>query len=367
MRVAFGKSSFAFVTVTLIVMIHIGCGPSIVDQSGKTVFEQGRKEKPQESVLTVIEIEDVYHPVVAGSVQLPFRVGSNSTVVNSGRYAYVTTESHLSVIDVTNPQHPTYITSINFRDEIGKALVSEDRIFVTGDERVHLVDISNPTHPILEFTVSLPNQNAIKDVDIHESHLYVMGANDRLYIFSIGRGTPSLVKAVEMSPRWWLLGLKGEGPEVMQILIPGPKFHRPGLYQPLKDKNGFLEINTRQEIVRSSYDRLGLGNRKTANKSNSDIEIHSAIRYGGSSAEASTLLFDIDYLVDQEVGPLTDFQMSGDFLYVSNANGFFSIFSLVKETHPRFFSTTRLPENHPISISIGKIYAYVLCDLDGSE
>lgn len=375
MKTTFAKTIYASLTVMLLLsVIHIGCGSRHLDQNQQNILKQHQKtvtsEKPREtSIFTVIEIEDVYYPIVVGSLRLPFQVGPNSNVVLSGKHAYVMTESHLHIIDITNPQHPAYMTSIEFHEEIGKALVSGDYVFVTGRENVHLVNISNPKHPVLESTVNLPYQNAIKDIDVHESHLYIIGTNDRLYIFSIVRGVSRLVKVVEMSPRLWLLSLKGIGPEVIQIPIPTANRFRglTSLQQPLLDQHVFLQLSKRQEIVRYSHNSLGLGSLKSPTKTESDIRIFSVNSFDDNQNGVWTLSFHLDDIDERKkVGPLTDFQISGDLLYVSTAKGFFSIFKIVatppKLTHNKYLSTTTLAECRPLSIAIGKIHAYVLCD-----
>ena len=66
---------------------------------------------------------------------------------------------------------------------------------------------------------------------------------------------------------------------------------------------------------------------------------------------------------EDKVGALTDFQISGDRLYASNAKGFFSIIDLVESHTDRFLSVTSLGAFHPISIALGENHAGVLCNL----
>lgn len=58
------------------------------------------------SILTVIEIEDKEYPTLEISIQLPFRANSNNTVTLAKKHAYVATERHLHVIDVSTPERP---------------------------------------------------------------------------------------------------------------------------------------------------------------------------------------------------------------------------------------------------------------------
>ena len=74
------------------------------------------------------------------------------------------------------------------------------------------------------------------------------------------------------------------------------------------------------------------------------------------------------------LGPITDFQISGDLLYVSSLNGYLSIINLYKTDRPfqrdedRFLSaTTPLNGFHPMRMAVGENYVCVLGDLGNSE
>ena len=64
----------------------------------KNASEQRQKTvtsvKPKEtSIFTVIELEDLEYPTLAASIQLPFRVRPNNTVILSGKHVYLTTRT----------------------------------------------------------------------------------------------------------------------------------------------------------------------------------------------------------------------------------------------------------------------------------
>ena len=205
---------YAFIiAILLFSVMKIGCSSRSLDQSQQKILEQPQENaseprqkkvtsaKPKEtSIFSVIELEDLEHPTLAASIQLPYPVGPNNTVVLIGEHAYLTTEKHLHVIDVSLPQRPSYLTALEFPDKVGKVLASGDHVVVASEKKFHLVDISQPLRPVLESTMHLPQQHAIKDLDVLDDHLYVMGENDHLYIFYAPRGHAQLVKAVELSP-----------------------------------------------------------------------------------------------------------------------------------------------------------------------
>ena len=134
-------------------------------QNQKNVLEQPEKNgseqhqikrpsaKPEEmSIFTVIELEDLEYPTLSASIQLPFRVRPNNTVILSEKHAYLTTERHLHVIDISIPQRPSYLTSLEFPDKTGKVLASGDYLVVASKKKFHLVNVSQPSVPVLQST-----------------------------------------------------------------------------------------------------------------------------------------------------------------------------------------------------------------------
>ena len=263
----FAKSIFSFMAVMLLLsVVNIGCSSKHLDQNQQDVLEQHQENvagqsqktsasaKPEgTSIFSVIELEDLEHPTLAASIQLPYRVGTNNSVILSGEHAYLTTEKHLHVIDVSIPQRPSYLTSLAFPDKIGKVLASGDHLVVASKKKFHLVDISQPLRPVLESTMHLPQHHGIKDLDVLEDHLYVIGANDYLYTFYVPRGHAQLVKAVELSPRWWLFSPKAVPPNVQQVEVSMLERLPSGISEPLRSQRGFLQLrSSKNQKVRAS-------------------------------------------------------------------------------------------------------------------
>lgn len=391
MRRIFTNPTFAFVIITLIVVIHTGCSSGVLKQNREVVTSA----KPQESTFIVVDTTDVKNPTVAGSIPLPFHIGPNNNVVFSGKYAYVTTAQHLHIIELSDPQHPSYITSLAFSDDIGKARVSGHQVYVESRYRVYVVDVSNPTRPAFQSTVRLSHRNKIKDFDVHKSYLYVMDTDDHLHIFDLAGENVRFVDAVAL-PQFWFLGLIPKDTTVKPI-------QRAKSWQVLLAyQNGnFLELcGGRYGKIRFSKDYLVFAN---YSGSNPDITIvwprSNYVRRGGIlehydvtgnclaylytvnlgkrtdvyAADAGNVLlvaqdqWSHKISAEDKVGALTDFQISGDRLYALNAKGFFSIIDLVESHTDRFLAVTTLGAFHPISIAVGENHAGVLCDLDALE
>ena len=436
----FAKSIFSFLTL-LLAVIHMGCSsrhldqnpveryyeesapPYSLEQSEKNATEQGQKRvisaKPKETCLfTVIELEDVEYPTLAASIQLPYRVGPNNTVVFAGKHAYLTTEKHLHVIDISIPQRPSYLTSLAFPDAIGKVLASGNYLVVASRKKFHLVDVSQPLIPVLQSTMYLPQRDAIKDFDVKNAHLYVIGANNSLSIFSFYRGQARLAKSVELEKRWWLLSLNAVRPDVKQVPLSTTSTFPFVLTEPLVSQRGFLQISSsREEKVRASSNFLVLeslrdpacdlltfdAHRTSDHRTLSGMGYHNIGRQCQDHLSATgdkTLTRGtptIAYIVDagkmeqiaqdmssemidindkRLVGPVTDFQISENLLCAVHANGFFSIKRLIEIEYRRngenykrdqFLSAIPLQTSRPISLAVAEGFAYVLAIPEDTE
>lgn len=431
------KSICSFMTVMLLFsIINIGCSSRVLEQSQQNALEQPEKNAPERhqkrglsikpketSIFTVIEIEDLEHPTLAASIRLPYRVGPNNAVILSGKHAYLTTERHLHVIDISIPQRPSYLTSFKFPNKIGKVLASGDHLVVASHRKFHLVDISQPSVPVLQSTMYLPARDAIIDLDVWDTHLYVMGANSTLSIFSLYRGQVRFVKTVELEKRWWLLSLNAVSPDVKQIPLSTTSPFPSVLSEPLASQRGFLQLRSgREEKTRASPEFLVLESLRnptcdlltfhvhrerdprtapSITLPNTDYNVGFYNGYMGFysverecrdhlSATGETTLVrgkpTIAYVVDagemQQIaqdpssdlinivdkrltGPVTDFQVSGDLLYVVNAKGFFSINRLYKPKgdnhgYDQFLCAIPLQASRPMSLAVGKGFACVL-------
>ncbi len=387
----FAKSIFSFMTATLLLsVIHIGCSSRSLEQNSQSILEQPQENAPEQpqktvisakpketSIFSVIEIEDVEYPTLAVSIHLPFGVRPNNTVCLTEKHAYLTTKRHLHVIDVSIPQRPSYLTSLPFGNVIGKALITGHYVVISGKKELYLVNIEHPMSPVLGSTAHLPDQNTIKDFDVRESHLYVLGANDTLYVFSIDFGQARLVKSIELEKWWWLLSLKRGSPEVEQIRLPTSENFPAelgdplGFEEPIMSERQYLQIrSSKQEKVRASiflvveslrdptydlfsfdtyrsfdepvftrplegYHNLALDFRTHLTETEQKTLTRStparayAVANGKMQEirpEPASETMDVKAKrLKQLIGPVTDFQVSGYQLYIVTANGFFFI------------------------------------------
>ena len=112
MKKDFTLSIFAILNLMFLALFYLGCSLSTLEQNPENALDPPQRPEPtpaktEESIFTVIEIEDLEYPTLAASIRLPYRVNPNNTVVLAAKHAYVTTEKHLHVIDVSIPQLPS--------------------------------------------------------------------------------------------------------------------------------------------------------------------------------------------------------------------------------------------------------------------
>ena len=72
MKKVFAPSIFALLSVACLVFVNFGCSVKEVKPDPETIASA----KPQESIFTIIELEDAEYPTVEASIYLPFRVRS---------------------------------------------------------------------------------------------------------------------------------------------------------------------------------------------------------------------------------------------------------------------------------------------------
>ena len=405
MRTIFAKSTIAIVIVLLIAVVNMGCGLRVLEQRQEPVTPA----KPQESVFIIVATANLKNPTLAGSVRLPFRVRPNNNVLFSGQHAYITTAQHLHVVNLSNQQHPLLVASMPFPDEVGSVRLSGHRLFVAGPREIYIVDVSNPHQPVLQSTTrTAVTLGQIVAFDVYDTYLYVLDSGDYLHIFNVTTGEPQFVEAIAVSGSR-LLGIRAKEASVQPIL-PRSTYFSDQIWRQIFDRQGLLELSGRYERLRVSEDYLLFADPIYPARVITIAREDDRGWFGGQFEHYDMEVNYLDYLrvmenerlnrqestdvyvsskgilvnnldgwrqkIDTEVntlGPITDFQVSGDFLYVSNAKGFFSIIYLVKNNRPlqrdsdRFLSAITLGAFHPIGIAVGENYAGVLCDLSDVE
>lgn len=255
--------TFSLLIFMFLMLCNIAWIPGILKQKQNKPSKQVQKPKPapvktDETIFSVIEIEDLKYPTLETSIRLPYRANPKNSVVLVRNHVYAATEGHLHVIDVSKPQMPSYQTSLAFPDKIGKVMAHENRLVVAGDRQFHIVNISVPTEPVIHSTTKLPNHNRIKDIDINGVHLYVLAEdNYSLYIFSLEYRQARFVKSKLLAKRWWFLSPTEKPPNIQQFLFPLSHTVYSTISEPFLSELGFLQLHPGAHgIIRASTEFL---------------------------------------------------------------------------------------------------------------
>ncbi len=408
--------TYTFITLTAI--LNIGCSLSVLQQTPETVIE----DKPQETIFTVVDTTDIENPTLTTSIRIPYPINPDNNVVIDENHAYFTTENHLHTIDVSTPKQPVYLKSLEFENRIGKVVVFKSLLVVGSKNELHFIDISEPSQPILHVTKHLTNRNPIIDFDVWDTFLYVMGENNTLYVFTRGDEQPKHIRTAKLSDRWRFIYPKNASQMVEQVKYPltSQSSYPHELTQGLLTDRYFLQIKNSKDVsVRSSSAFVGVAK---LNTSTDHITVYNAgyiargdrphltrtgatlvnihrdyLDYLSSQTELTSTIRKSDDTNEREettnlqqfklvssngtinskdkqfMGSITDFQISGNLLYVLNAKGFLSILwlSSVEDEfftyRPEFLSLTSLQENHPKSLTVGEDYVYLIATPKNSQ
>ncbi|MEM7363227.1 MAG: hypothetical protein AAF525_04340, partial [Pseudomonadota bacterium] len=93
-----------------------------------------------EDAMLVVNLQDPLSPTVAGRIPLTGPVG----IAKQFRYVFVTDQSGLHTIDVTNPEQPSRVASLAL-EQAGRIFVARTWAYVTrGDAGLSVVDVTKP-------------------------------------------------------------------------------------------------------------------------------------------------------------------------------------------------------------------------------
>jgi hypothetical protein len=126
--------------------------------------------------LTILDISTPYAPTVAGSVNTP---GNARDVSVSGTIAAIADGSDLQIIDVSDPENPFIISSVDpdpaASSSVYGVAVSGNTICIAGnsDSGFRVVDISDPYNPTVSNKINVDDSEAIA---ILGDYAYVSGS-----------------------------------------------------------------------------------------------------------------------------------------------------------------------------------------------
>ena len=203
--------------------------PGAVDEAvcGEYAYVTSSAVVGQDRGLSVIDISDPQHPTEVGFCNTQ---GGAWGVAVAGDYAYVAGwDAGLCVIDISNPEHPN---EVGICDTPGRAF----RVAVAGGyacvadawEGLRVIDITNPAHPDEVGFYDTPDEAT--DVAVLGSYAYVADGSASLYVIDISDprhpeevgwcDTPNSAIGVVVAGNYAYVGDWGAGLRVIDISDP---------------------------------------------------------------------------------------------------------------------------------------------------
>lgn len=169
------------------------------------------------STLRAVNVANPTVPVLGGSTNVAFAF----RLVQYGNYVYTGGGlGTLSVCDISNPQLPAFLTTINLptASYAGGMVVSGNRLFVPAGN-LHIFDLTNPLSPTLLGTAVLPDVS--KDVKLRGVRAYVAMGYGGVAIVDVSNPASPVVLTSEPAPGFMLELEIGPGNTVLGAIQSG--------------------------------------------------------------------------------------------------------------------------------------------------
>ncbi len=121
---------------------------------------------------------------------LPVTIAGTSfsqDVAVSGNYAYIaeSSNSKISIMDISNPMSPQYVKSIDMPGETRGIYADANYVYVCGYKFLKVLSISNPTNPTEVYSYSESGNHSYQDVVVSGGYAYVAANTADLKIFDL--------------------------------------------------------------------------------------------------------------------------------------------------------------------------------------
>ncbi len=146
-----------------------------------------------DSGLVVVDVSNSKAPEIVGSLHRA--AGAQTTVVQGG-YAYFTDAFGLSVADVSDPRHPRNVGHANTRGRAIAVVVRDTLAYVAEIDGLDVLDCSNSTNPRIAASMDLPE---LDDISVLGSTVYALSW-DAIYSIDISDPmSPRVIGALAMA------------------------------------------------------------------------------------------------------------------------------------------------------------------------
>lgn len=138
-----------------------------------------------EDSLRIIDVSPPSSPFEIGSYDLD-APGYTRDVVLAGKYAYLTTNNGVHIVDVSIPGMPVRAGYFSTPGPVDDITVFGDYAYVSDyDDGVYIIDISNPSNPIETSFYAVPGY--VGNVTVNGEYAYIAQLGDGLHILDVSQ------------------------------------------------------------------------------------------------------------------------------------------------------------------------------------
>jgi len=399
-------STFLF-TVLLLNLWYSGCRQSLKEE----VIPKSELKEDFKGVLTIVDVSNSRQPIIVSSTSLPWEPDiSNSTAVWK-QFLLATSPYGVHLLDVENLEQPKPLWNLSLATPSGEVVVFKDYAFLPSQEGLYVLHLTNPLQP--QWVVrgwQKGNLNSyLIDLKIKGEYAYTLDGDKYLHVLDLSVPEhPKLIDSYAVSlPSFQLFRVLGDKaqpispPRQIDSLTHQARFsHLDKLNLPTDlstqlsnrshligvSANSVVKIRMSQQYIcwlylRSDPYRLWLIPPENNSIHSLDIALeHTKYLYMSERRELPqhgnlTDIIKVSenqlYLISQdnwmqavniereEWGPITDFQLSENLVYITQERGVLFIAELSNEGLKGIAALDDLPQR-PQSLTLDKNYLYLL-------
>ncbi|WP_321420665.1 PGF-pre-PGF domain-containing protein [uncultured Methanomethylovorans sp.] len=295
-----------------------------------------------ENGLIIADITDVSAPKITGNNSTG---GVASDICVSGNYAYVIGSNGLSIMSISNPSSPTYVSSY-VAGEMSDIAISGNNAYIISKDNMEdedfysllIVDITNPVSPTLTGTYGIGEGGSVAIVG---NYAYVSSGSGFMIVDVTDPVAPAFAGSYDI------------GNSVNEIKVSGNYAYLTGYSLTILDIT-----NPLTPVLVSTYD---IGNAQEMDIAEDYVYVINSM----SGRNNGVVILNItDPAVPAYVGIYStthnayDIATSDNYAYIADYNNGLVIVNITNPTTLKVESSIGI-ENHPYDIDVAENYAYI--------
>ena len=163
----------------------IGCGPTI--QMPIPEVELAVDIEDLGSVLEIVDVSNPARPVKVSSTSLPSKPFYGSSITVWKQFALATTSYGIHLLDTANPGAPHLLWNLPFGSLSGKAAIFKDHAFFPTHKGLYVLQLKNPLDPIWVFQAGQKGNlhSPLLDLKIKGNYAYTNDAHQYLHVLDL--------------------------------------------------------------------------------------------------------------------------------------------------------------------------------------